>query len=184
MSINKISNNLIELKLIEPKLISDKIKIKEYKKLNLEYNWLGDIIKTETSKVSIFDETKELSKLIKHVPDVKGLISTNDISENEILQMLVTFANKPPKGDYIISEDDKNIYKKLNNKDNFEKFKTILEKKYTEPKIMCLILSNIKGSVDVGDLFRKYFTDKTCNTILTERQESKPAPAPYVPRRD
>ena len=49
---------------------------------------------------------------------------------------------------------------------------------------MCLILSNIKGSVDVGDLFRKYFTDKTCNTILTERQESKPAPAPYVPRRD
>lgn len=171
-NINIIAQNHIELKLLEKKL--KPVSIKDYTKISTEFSWINDVVKTEKEKISVQNTVKELSILIKEHPQIKKLISSSSISENEIMKLLLIINNKDKVSlDKLRTEDDlKIIVNKLSDDTNADKIIEYINKNYDQ-SLSCTIIITLLQYVSKATKYQKYIADNTCNEKVKKHKDNK-----------
>jgi hypothetical protein len=173
-NINTIGQNQIELRLIEKNLTPSSIK--EYNKISIDYKWINDIVKSEKEKINLTSTTKEVSKLLNTIPQVKGLVTSSSLSREDILDIIskINDRNYTPK-----DEKYKNLLSKLGSNDNSAKLMIEeIEKGGYEDITKCIILSKLQIYA-TNKLFSEAFrnipgnTSQNCESVLKQKADSK-----------
>ena len=164
-NINKINENVNNLKIIEPKLIN--VKIDAYDKVILKYDWLKDTYKMSDEPRIEITETKEIAQLLHEINPTSKLTSpTGELSKDEIMQLILKF-NFPNPTNF-----SKDSFNKLKDKKNAELFLNVLDKEYPDSRDKskaCAILYNIKQQDPVdGSIYERLRTIE-CQKVSDEK---------------
>ena len=170
-NINKINENVNNLKLIEPKLLT--AKIDEYDKVILKYDWLKDTYKMSDEPKIEITETKEIAKLLHEInPASKISTPSGELTLDEVKDLAFRFGStsKPT----IFSQESVD---KLKDDKNAQIFINLLETKiYPDTfykKQICTTLKNIRERYQVGKPIYTKLETPECVTSHEEQKKEK-----------